>query len=77
MRNNASKESGLKERILALRNSGLSYQEIEKKLRCSKSLISFHCSPAQRAKTWERLSKWRDNNPAKYQAQKDEEVSKR
>ncbi len=77
MRTQASKDSGLKERILSLRKKGLSYREIEKKLRCSKSLISYHCSPTQRAKTWERLSKWRDNNPAKYHEQKREEVAKR
>ena len=35
MRNNASRESGLKERILALRDKGLSYREIcRKKLKC-------------------------------------------
>ena len=77
MRNNASRESGLKERILALRDKGLSYREIVKKLKCSKGLIAYHCSKGQKEKTWDRLSAWRDKNPSKYHSQKDEEVSKR
>ena len=77
MRNNASKERGLKERILALRDRGLSCREIEKKLKCSKGLIAYHCSTGQKEKTWDRLSTWRDKNPSKYHAQKEEEVSNR
>lgn len=34
---------GLKCKIIALRDKGFSYREIEKKLRCSKSLIHYHC----------------------------------
>ena len=77
MRTEASKESGLKEKILDLRDKGFTYRQIEKKLGCSKSVISYHCNPDQKKKVWDRLSKWRERNPAKYQAQKDEEVSKR
>ena len=51
MRNNASIESGMKERILEARRKGLSYREIEKKLKCSKGLIAYHCSKGQKEKT--------------------------
>lgn len=34
----------MKEKILELRKLGLSYNEIAKKLNCSKSIISYHCS---------------------------------
>ena len=34
----------LKKRILELFNSGLSYDQISKQLRCSKGTISYHCS---------------------------------
>jgi DNA-binding CsgD family transcriptional regulator len=33
----------IKQKILNLRNQGLSYKEIEKRLKCSKGTISFHC----------------------------------
>lgn len=34
--------SGLKEKILSLRKEGKSYREIEKQLKCSKAVISYH-----------------------------------
>ena len=77
MRNNASIQSGVKERILDLRAKGLSYREIEKRLKCSKGLIAYHCSKGQKEKTSDRLNKWRENNPLKYQKQKDLEVQNR
>jgi 5-methylcytosine-specific restriction endonuclease McrA len=43
----------LKEKILELRKEGYSYGEISKKLQCSKSTISFHCSPSYRKKAIE------------------------
>lgn len=33
----------LKDDILKLRNDGLTYDEIIKRLNCSKSTISYHC----------------------------------
>lgn len=35
---------GLKKKIILLFNEGLSYNEISKKLRCSKGTISYHCN---------------------------------
>ena len=77
MRNNASIESGMKERILEARRKGLSYREIEKKLKCSKGLIAYHYYKGQKEKTLERTQQWRDKNQIKYQNQKAEEVAKR
>jgi DNA invertase Pin-like site-specific DNA recombinase len=34
---------GIKEDILKLRNEGYSYRDIQKKLKCSKSTINYHC----------------------------------
>jgi DNA invertase Pin-like site-specific DNA recombinase len=34
---------GIKEDILQLRNEGYSYRDIQKKLKCSKSTINYHC----------------------------------
>ena len=66
MRNNASAESGLKEKILSLHKQGQSYRQISKKLKCSKGLISYHCSKGQKEKTAERLAKWKENNHEHY-----------
>ncbi len=77
MRNNLSKEKGLKEKILSLKIKGYSFRQIEKKLKCSKSTISYHCSKDQKKKTWKRLSKWRIKNPDRYEKQKQEEVKNR
>ena len=66
MRNNASIESGLKDKILSLHKKGQSYREIQKKLQCSKGLISYHCSKDQKKKTAERLVKWKDKNHNQY-----------
>lgn len=35
---------GIKEQILKLREEKLSYRDIAKKLKCSKSTISYHCN---------------------------------
>ena len=77
MRNNTSKDKGLKEKILYLKHRGHSFRQIQKKLKCSKSTISYHCSKDQKKKTWERLSTWRVKNTNRYQKQKQEEVKKR
>ena len=58
MRNNASIESGMKERILEARRKGLSYREIEKKLKCSKGLIAYHCSKGQKERGSKEISVW-------------------
>ena len=77
MRNNTSKEKGLKEKILSLKLKGYSFRHIQKKLKCSKSTISYHCSKDQKKKTWKRLSKWRVKNSNRYEKQKQKEVEKR
>jgi hypothetical protein len=41
----------LKEKILKLREKDYSYNQISKELQCSKSIISFHCSPSYRKKS--------------------------
>ena len=33
----------LKYEIIAMRNDGLSYRQIEKELQCSKGTINYHC----------------------------------
>ena len=66
MRNNASAENGTKEKILSLYNKGWSYREIAKKLKCSKGLISYHCSKGQKEKTAQRLSQWKKDNHEHY-----------
>ena len=38
-----AKKRNLKTEILMLRNEGLSYREIAKRLNCQKSLINYHC----------------------------------
>lgn len=55
----------LKEKILELRNQGLSYSQIKEILRCSKSTISFHCGEGQKKKMLIRQNKFRKNNPLK------------
>lgn len=42
---------GLGSKILELYEAGFSYREIEKKLGCSKGLISYHCGVGQKDKT--------------------------
>jgi len=60
MRNNKSIRSGLKEKIISLAKKGLSYRQIQKKLGCSKGLISYHLGEGQKAKTYKRTIKLRD-----------------
>ena len=61
MRNNTSMKRGLKERIIALADKGLSYRKIQDKLGCSKSTIAYHLGKGQRAKAQARRDKQRDN----------------
>ena len=73
MRNDTSAESGTKEKILSLHKRGLSYRAIAKKLKCSKGLISYHCSKGQRKKSAERLKQWKIDNRERYLELKREE----
>ena len=52
----------LSEEIKALRESGLTYPEISKRLGCSKSTISYHLSPGQKEKTRDRTRAIRASN---------------
>lgn len=49
----------MKEKILKLREEGKSYNQIQKILGCSKSTISYHCSPTVKIKQRERFNKKR------------------
>ena len=53
---------GLAEKIFELREQGLSYREVETKLGCSRSLISYHCGTGQKDKTLNRQRKDRKEN---------------
>jgi 5-methylcytosine-specific restriction endonuclease McrA len=52
-------ELGLGEKILKLRDEGLSYRQIEVRLGCSKGTISYHCGSGQKGKTLARTRKKR------------------
>ena len=60
MRNNKSIRRGLKEKILALAEKGLSYDQIKRRLNCSKSTISYHLGDGQKDKAYARVRKQRD-----------------
>ena len=53
----------LKTQIIELRKKGLTYDQIKKKLNCSKSTISFHCNDKSKEKTYIRQRKRRKNKP--------------
>lgn len=55
--------STLKEQIHSLREQGLSYSEIQNKLGCSKSTISYYLGQGQSEKTMERTRKLRKEKP--------------
>jgi len=59
MRNNKSIRRGLKEKIIALADKGLSYHQIQKRLGCSKSTISYHLGEGQKYKAYMRVRKHR------------------
>ena len=54
---------GLKEKIMSLRNQGMSYRKIEKELGCSKGTIAYHLGEGQKKKTQTRMRKNRKLNP--------------
>ena len=47
----------MEEKILELRSKGHTYNQIQKELNCSKSLISYHCGQGQKEKTKNRNKK--------------------
>jgi hypothetical protein len=47
----------MKEQILELRKQGKSYREIQKEVKCSKSLISYYVNPTGKIKNIERQNK--------------------
>ena len=53
----------LKEKIIELREAGLTYPEIAKAIPCSKGTISYHLSEGQKEKTLNRTRELRKNNP--------------
>tara|TARA_R100000963_G_scaffold26833_1_gene18278 strand:- start:237 stop:509 length:273 start_codon:yes stop_codon:yes gene_type:complete len=62
MQNDASIKRNLGERIKQLAAKGLSYRQIEKKLGCSKSTISYHLGKGQKAKCKNRVKVYRAEN---------------
>tara|TARA_R110000744_G_scaffold190390_2_gene309534 strand:+ start:201 stop:953 length:753 start_codon:yes stop_codon:yes gene_type:complete len=54
MRTNTSKLRDIGVKIKTLRKKGLSYNEIKKKLKCSKGTISYHLGRGQKKKSYER-----------------------
>ena len=54
-------KQNLKEKITELRSDGCSYREIQHKLKCSKSTISYHCGVGQKEKNNNRQLKNRLN----------------
>ena len=59
MKNNKSIKRGLKEKIISLADKGLSYHQIQKRLGCSKSTISYHLGEGQKYKAYMRVRKHR------------------
>ena len=53
----------MKEQILKLRSEGLTYNQIQDRLGCSKSTISFHCSKDAKARVAARNQKNRKKDP--------------
>ena len=53
----SSTDSDLGQKIIDLRQQGLSYTKIAEKLNCSKSTVSYHCLESSRNKTKERFIK--------------------
>lgn len=50
----------LKDKILALRSEGKSYNEISKELGCAKSTVAYHCSDGQTEKSLRRQTQRRN-----------------
>jgi len=52
----------LKNKIIELNSKGFSYNQIQKKLNCSKGTISYHCGFGQKEKSRIRVKKYRSQN---------------
>lgn len=52
----------MKQEILKLKNDGLSYRQIQKRLGCSLSTISYYCGQEQKKKNRERQQRFREKN---------------
>ena len=63
-------DSDLGQKIIDLRQQGLSYTKIAEKLNCSKSTVSYHCKEQSRNKTKDRSEKMKQNCLWKYKFQK-------
>jgi len=64
--------SELSEKIIALRNSGKSYNQIKKELGCSKGTISYYLGEDQKAKTGARRRDNRSKNLREFHEYKEE-----
>jgi len=53
----------LSEKILTLREEGLSYRQIERELGCSKATISYHCGKRQKDKADVRRKNYKNSHP--------------
>jgi len=54
-------DSDLGQKIIDLRQQGLSYTKIAEKLNCSKSTVSYHCKEQSRNKAKDRSEKMKQN----------------
>jgi len=59
---------GLKEKIVSLREKGISYRDIEKELRCSRSTVCYHLGDGQKEKSRSRRRRGRKLNPLQKKA---------
>jgi 5-methylcytosine-specific restriction endonuclease McrA len=51
------------DKILKLRQEGMSMRDIAKTLGCAKSTVSYHCGPGQKEKAMKRVEKTREEKP--------------
>lgn len=59
-----------KQIIKIRREEGLTYKEIAEKLKCSKSTVSYWCSPTTRKTSKDRKTRLKDTNPGIWRFQK-------
>lgn len=53
----------IKDKILALRIQGKSYNEISKELNCCKATVCYHCGDKQKEKSLKKTKEYKANNP--------------
>lgn len=63
MRNKISEKRNLGEKIRKLGKEKFSYKEIQAKLQCSKSTISYHLGKGQKEKCINRVKAYRETKP--------------